>query len=598
MIEARFDDLTGEAPSFRLTDPAGVLEAMRPEDVAPTLAAAEGAAARGLWVAGFVAYEAAPGMDPSLAVRARVPDDHDPFARLPLAWFGMFQQRQETVLPSPRDDAAPPSDAWIPTVDRDRYDRTIERIREHIAAGDTYQVNHTFRLRSTVQGDERGLYRDLCYAQRGARAAYLNAGRFRILSASPELFFRLDGDLLTTRPMKGTAPRGRWLEEDEEIRERLTASVKDRAENAMIVDLLRNDLGRIAAPGTVRWSKVFEPERFETVWQLTSTVTARIRPQTGLADVFRALFPSGSITGAPKVRTMRIIADLEDSPRGVYCGAVGYLAPASAGPPSASFNVAIRTVTIDAETGTAEYGVGGGITWDSSAAGEFDETVAKAKVLTARRPPFELLESMRRDPGEPIIRLERHIERLRSSAAYFGFAFDEGAVRAALDRTGADADRPVKVRLRLSRAGAIEVSSAVLDRGAPEPIRLALDDVPVDPTDVFLFHKTTMRRRYEDARARHPDADDTLLINTRGEITETTAANIAVMLGERWWTPPLDSGLLPGIERAALLGEGAIEERTVDVEQARSAQAIAVLNSVRGWRRAVLVEPVSLGDQT
>jgi para-aminobenzoate synthetase/4-amino-4-deoxychorismate lyase len=373
--------------------------------------------------------------------------------------------------------------------------------------------------------------------------------------------------------------------------------VKDRAENAMIVDLLRNDLGRIAVPGTVRWSKVFEPERFETVWQLTSTVTARIRPQTGLADVFRALFPSGSITGAPKVRTMRIIADLEDSPRGVYCGAVGYLAPASAGPPSASFNVAIRTVTIDAETGTAEYGVGGGITWDSSAAGEFDETVAKAKVLTARRPPFELLETMRRDPGEPILRLERHIERLRSSAVYFGFAFDEGAVRAALDRIGADADRSVKIRLRSNRAGAIEVSSAVLDRGAPEPIRLALDHVPVDPTDVFVFHQTTMRRRYEDARARQPDADDTLLINTHGDITETTAANVAVMLGGRWWTPPLDSGLLAGTERAALLDERAIEERVIDVDEARSAQALAVITSVRGWRRAVLVEPGSLEDR-
>ena len=241
--------------------------------------------------------------------------------------------------------------------------------------------------------------------------------------------------------------------------------------------------------------------------------------------------------------------------------------------------------------------MGGGITWDSSAAGEFDETVAKAKVLTARRPPFELLESMRRDPGEPILRLERHIERLRSSAVYFGFAFDEGAVRAALDRTGADADRSVKIRLRLNRAGAIEVSSAVLDRGAPEPIRLALDDVPVDPTDVFLFHKTTMRRRYEDARARHPDANDTLLINLRGEITETTTANVAVKLAGRWWTPPLDSGLLAGTERAALLDEGAIEERAIDVDDARTAQALAVLNSVRGWRRAVLVDPGSLGDQ-
>ena len=585
MIEARFDDLTGEAPSFRLTDPAGVLEAMRPEDVLPTLAAAEGAAARGLWVAGFVTYEAAPGLDPSLVVRSR--DPGDPFARLPLAWFAMFQQRQETVLPSPRDET-PPSDAWMPTVDRARYDRAIAEIRERIAAGDTYQVNHTLRLRSTVDGDERGLYRDLCYAQRGAHAGYLNAGRYRILSASPELFFRLDGGRLTTRPMKGTAPRGRWLAEDDAARERLTASVKDRAENAMIVDLLRNDLGRIGRPGTVRWSKVFEPERFETVWQLTSTVTADLEPGTGVPDVFRALFPSGSITGAPKVRTMRIIADLEDSPRGVYCGAVGYLAPAAAGPPQASFNVAIRTVVVDAESGTAEYGVGGGITWDSSPAGEYDEAIAKARVLTARRPPFELLESMRRDPGEPIRRWRQHVERLRRSAAYFGYAFDRDLVREAMDEAGADADRPIKIRLRLSRVGAIDVSWAALDRGAPEPLRLAMDDVPVDPTDVFLFHKTTMRRRYDDARARHAGVDDTVLVNTRGGITETTAANIAAKLDGRWWTPPLDAGLLPGTERAALLDEGLLEERSISIDEARTAEALAVFSSVRGWRRAVL----------
>jgi para-aminobenzoate synthetase / 4-amino-4-deoxychorismate lyase len=589
VIEARFDDLTGGAPSFRLTDPAGVLEAMQPEDVAPTLAAAEGAAARGLWVAGFVAYEAAIGLDPMLAVRARPPDD--PFARLPLAWFAMFQQRQETVLPSPHDDAAPPSDAWTPSIDRARYERAIARIREHIAAGDTYQVNHSLRLRSTVQGDERGLYRDLCYAQRGAHSAYLNAGRYRILSASPELFFRLDGDRLTTRPMKGTAPRGRWPAEDDAIRERLTASVKDRAENAMIVDLLRNDLGRLARPGTVRWAKVFEPERFETVWQLTSTVTAELAPGAELPDVFRALFPSGSITGAPKVRTMEIIADLEDSPRGVYCGAVGFLAPASGGPPSASFNVAIRTVVVDGESGTAEYGVGGGITWDSSATGEYDETVAKAKVLTARRPPFELLESMRRDPGEPIRRLELHVERLRSSAAYFGFTFDEGYVRATLDEIGADTDRSIKIRLRLTRAGTLDVSSAALDRGAPEPIRLALDDVPVDPDDVFLFHKTSMRRRYEDARARHPDADDALLVNTRGQITETSVANVAARLDGRWWTPPLEAGLLAGTERGALLSEGAIGERVIATHEARTAEDLAVFSSVRGWRRALLIDP-------
>jgi para-aminobenzoate synthetase/4-amino-4-deoxychorismate lyase len=588
VIEARFDDLTGEAPSFRLSDPAGVLEAMRPEEVAPTLAAAEGAAARGLWVAGFVTYEAAPGLDPSLVVREREPGD--PFSRLPLAWFAMFQQRQETVLPSPREESAPIGDAWVPSIGRDRYDDAIERIREHIAAGDTYQVNHTLRLRSTVEGDERGLYRDLCYAQRGAHAGYLNAGRYRILSASPELFFRLDGDRLTTRPMKGTAPRGRFFAEDEELREHLTASVKDRAENAMIVDLLRNDLGRISRTGSVEWTKVFEPERFETVWQLTSTVSSQLEPGTGLADVFRALFPSGSITGAPKVRTMGIIAELEDAPRGVYCGAVGFLAPSTAGPPSASFNVAIRTVVVDVETHVAEYGVGGGITYDSSAAGEFDETVAKARVLIARRPPFELLESMRRDPGEPIRRLEQHVERLRHSAAYFGFAFDETVVRDAMAAAGADADRPVKVRLRLTRGGKVELSSAPLDRGAPEPVRLALDDVPVDPTDIFLFHKTTRRQRYEDSRARHPDADDTLLVNTRGQITETSVANVAAKMGARWWTPPIDAGLLPGTERAALLADGTIEERAIVVDEARGAEALAVFSSVRGWQLAVLMD--------
>jgi para-aminobenzoate synthetase/4-amino-4-deoxychorismate lyase len=586
VIEARFDDLTGEAPSFRLTDPAGVLEATRPDEVGPVIAAAEGAAARGLWVAGFVAYEAAPGLDPSLVVRAR--DPGDPFGRLPLAWFAMFQQRQETVLPSPRNDVAPISDVWVPSIARERYDRAIARIREHIAAGDTYQVNHTFRLRSTVQGDERGLYRDLCYAQRGAYAAYLNAGRYRILSASPELFFRLDGGRLTTRPMKGTAPRGRWLAEDDAILAALATSVKDRAENAMIVDLLRNDLGRIAAPGGVSWSKVFEPERFETVWQLTSTVTADLRRDVDLDGVFRALFPSGSVTGAPKVRTMSIIAELEDAPRGVYCGAVGYLAPASAGPPSAAFNVAIRTVMVDAETETAEYGVGGGVTWDSSAAGEYDETVAKARVLTARRPPFELLESMRVDHGEPVRRLELHLDRLRASAAYFGFTFVERAVRTAIDEAATGADRPLKIRLRLSRTGSIAMSSTPLDRGAPEPIGLALDDVPVDPDDVFLFHKTTLRQRFEDARTRHPNADDTLLVNTRGEITETSVANVAVKLDGRWWTPPLDAGLLPGTERAALLADGRLRERPIDLDEASGAAELAVISSVRGWRRAAL----------
>ena len=327
MVEARFDDLSATtARAFRLAGPVAVLEARRPDEVPGAIEAAEAAAARGLWVAGLVGYEAAPGLDPALVVRAREPGDA--FAGLPLAWFGLFETREPVPPLEPaRGDRGPGASPWRPSVDRSAYDDAIERIRELIAAGETYQVNHTLRLRARIAGDPRGLYRDLALAQRGAFAAYLELGRYRILSASPERFFRIDGDRITTRPMKGTIPRGRWLAEDEEAAARLAASPKDRAENAMIVDLLRSDLGRIARPGSVQVAHMFEAERYETVWQLTSTIAAVLESATSLVDVFRALFPSGSVTGAPKTRTMAIIADLEDSPRGAYCGAIGYLAP-------------------------------------------------------------------------------------------------------------------------------------------------------------------------------------------------------------------------------------------------------------------------------
>jgi para-aminobenzoate synthetase/4-amino-4-deoxychorismate lyase len=590
VIEARFDDLTGASPSFRLTGPVGIIEATRADEVAAAIEAAEAAATRGLWVGGFVAYEAAPGLDRSLTVRTR--QAGDPFERLPLAWFAMFERREETSLPQPRDDPPPAGGPWEATTDRRTYDRGVERIREHIAAGDSYQVNYTIRLRSMVRGDERGLYRDLCFAQRGPHAAYLNAGRYRILSASPELFVRLEGDRITTRPMKGTAPRGRWPAEDERLGEALVGSSKDRAENAMIVDLLRNDLGRVARTGSVSWDRVFEAERYETVWQLTSTVAADLAPGTRFVDVFRALFPSGSVTGAPKVRSMEIIAGLEGAPRGAYCGAVGWIGPNGSEGRRASFNVAIRTVTVDAETGIAEYGVGGGITYDSSATAEYDEVLAKARVLADRRPAFDLIETMRRDPGGAVWRLEEHLVRLRGSAAFFGFTFDEADTRHAIDQAGVgvdvDVDQPIRLRVVLARNGRVRVTAARLDDGSAEPVRVAVDDRPVDPTDVFLFHKTTMRSRYEEATARHPDADDVILVNDRGEITEASSSNVAVRLDGRWWTPPLDAGLLPGTERAALLAAGTVAERPIGLADLERAEGIAVFNSVRGWRRAVV----------
>lgn len=600
MIEARFDDLRpGSERSFGLVDPVGVLEARRPGEVEDTLTAAESAAARGLWVAGFVAYEAAPGLDPSLVVRDRA--EGDGVGGLPLAWFALFERREElAALEPPTSEPSADGSAWRPSIDRAAYDAIVARIRELIAAGETYQVNLTLRLRARIGGDARGLYRDLALAQRGGFAAYLNLGRHRVLSASPELFFRIDAeqpgagpggvDRITVRPMKGTAPRGRWLAEDEGAAARLVASPKERAENAMIVDLLRNDLGRIARAGTVRVTRMFEPERYETVWQLTSTVAAELERATPLPDVFRALFPSGSVTGAPKVRTMRIIAEIEDSPRGVYCGAVGYLAPSGSGEPRAHFNVAIRTVLLDRESGVAEYGVGGGITFDSSASAEHEEVLAKARVLTSARPAFELFESIRHDPNDGFRHLPEHLDRLGASARYFGFRFDPEAAAAAMKRAvdehgGGD----LRVRVTLARDGSLRTAVSTPPPVPDGAVRVAVDDDPVDPSDVWLFHKTTRRAPYDRRRDRRPDVDDVILVNTRGEVTEATIANLAARIGDRWVTPPLDAGLLPGTWRALLVREGRLAERPITVDELRAAGEIALVSSVRGWRVAELV---------
>ncbi len=589
MIEARFDDLLpGAERSFRLAEPVGVIEARRAGEVPDAIEAAEAAASRGLWAAGYVAYEAAPGLDAELSVRARGPDD--PFAEMPLAWFALFERKEDVPPLEPAHGPPPPAaeSPWRPSVDRATYTAAIERIRELIAAGHTYQVNHTIRLRASILGDARGLYRDLGLAQRGGYAAYLDLGRHRVVSASPELFFRIDGDRIRTRPMKGTAPRGRWLAEDDEIAARLIGSAKDRAENAMIVDLLRNDLGRICRPGSVEVGSLFEAERYETVWQLTSTIEGDLPAGTTLLETFRALFPSGSVTGAPKIRTMRIIAELEDSARGPYCGAIGYLAPPGSGEPRANFNVAIRTVVLDARTQVAEYGVGGGITHDSSAPAEYDEVLAKARVLREVRPAFELFETVPHLPAEGFRHLPEHLERMGSSASYFGFRFDAEAAAAMLKEAVAETSGTSLVRLTLASDGTLATDIRDLPP-ADRQVRVALDDEPVDPNDVWLFHKTSRRAPYDRRRERRPDVDDVILVSDRGEATESTIANLVVELDGAWVTPPISSGLLPGTYRAVLVREGRLAERPVTVDELRHAAGIALVSSARGWRPATLV---------
>jgi para-aminobenzoate synthetase/4-amino-4-deoxychorismate lyase len=522
----------------------------------------------------MLSYEAAPAFDPVMKTRET--------SELPLAWAVVFATPFEDL--DSVEDQGYEVGAWKPLVSRADFSESISRIREFIAAGDTYQVNYTFPLVASFKGDAHSWFRDLCRAQGAEYCAYFDLGRFRILSVSPELFFEQEGRTVRTRPMKGTIRRGRWAEEDLLMANQLAASAKDRAENVMIVDLLRNDLGRVAEIGSVNVTRLFELERYETLWQMTSTIEARLRAEVTFPELMARLFPCGSITGAPKIRTMEIIRDLEPFPRGVYTGALGFLRPDG----SSVFNVAIRTIVIDTNTGMATFGVGGGITYDSTAEREYEECLVKSSFLTSKPAEFELLETLLLEDGEFYL-LGRHLQRMKASAEYFGFSFREKEIQDALARVGGQRrSGKWKVRLVVSRHGETHVETQELD-SLDRVLRVALARAPVNINDRFLFHKTTNRKLYEDALASRPDCDDVILWNDLGEVTETTIANLVVSIDGTLYTPPVHAGLLPGTLRAQLLEEGRIFERSIRRADLLTADEIFLVNSVRGWRSAVLV---------
>ncbi len=556
------------------SDPRTVLCASTPQEVRDVLREAERLARAGAWVAGYVAYEAAPAFD-----RAhRVPGGAGTIAP---AWFAAFDAPMaDAQLPPPATGPA----EWRPAWDRDRYDRAIAQVRAAIARGDLYQVNLTMPLRAPFAGDDLAWFLALRAAQASEYCAYLDLGRHRIVSASPELFFRRDGTRLTARPMKGTAPRGRWGSEDDAAAEALHASAKDRAENVMIVDLLRNDLSRIARAHSVRVPELFRIERYPTLLQMTSMVTAQVREGEGLDAIFAALFPCGSVTGAPKIKAMEAIAALESDPREAYCGAIGVIAPGG----DAVFSVAIRTVLLDAAAGMATCGVGGGVVWESTAGGEYEELRLKARFLTAPARRFALFETIRLEDGAYWL-LERHLARLAGSARYFGFPFDEAACRAALaERAGAHGPGLARARLVLERDGALRVELAPFPVSASEPVEVALADAPVSSRDPFLFHKTTAREAYERAAASKPGAFDVLLWNEARQATEFTRGNLVVRLGERLVTPGVDCGLLDGTLRRQMLEAGEIEEGVVGLDDLARAEEIWFVNGLRGKLRARL----------
>lgn len=573
-----FADRTGRVHARLFTRPTRVLIAERLDHVRPVLRAVQAATQAGQYAVGYVSYEAAPAFDPALVV---YPDHH-----MPLAWFGLFDAPQHDHHRATGTVDLPPL-PWQPRTRRARYDRDIATIRSAIADGITYQLNYTLRLQAAFDGDPLALFRQLHAAQPAPYSAYLDLGRFCVLSLSPELFFdRRDGEIVT-RPMKGTAPRGRWVAEDEERRAWLAASTKNRAENLMIVDLLRNDLGRIAQVGSVDVADLFAIERYPTVFQMTSTVTARERPHTTLEDIFAALFPCGSITGVPKVRTMQLIRDLEPSPREIYCGAIGIVEPGG----NATFSVAIRTAWIDSQTAIATYGVGGGITWDSSAADEYAEAIAKAAVLRERLPPFELLETLRLKRGRYAL-LDGHLDRIVASARYFDIPLDRAKTRSALlqiaQSHAADRETQYRVRLRVDREGVIAIEITPHAPLPHDPQTVALARTPINREDRSLFHKTTHRAVYDQHRQHAPDVFDVLLWNEADELCEFTIGNLVLRLDGRLWTPPRSSGLLAGVFRNALLQRGTIAERVLRRDDLLRASEVWLINSVRGWVRVTL----------
>lgn len=566
----------GSREAALFVEPLERLEASAVDGVRPLLDAVDTATRRGLHAAGYVAYEAAPAFDPALAAHPRLEG-------LPLACFFLYRD----PLRVPMAELSPPEGAgwafgpWQPGCSREAYDGALERVRAWIAAGDTYQINLTFPMEARFEGAPFAAFLDLHRGQRSGECAFLNCGGHSILSLSPELFFRLDGGLLETRPMKGTIARGRWPEEDREQAQRLIESPKERAENVMIVDLLRNDMGRISDTGSVAVSSLFDTERYRTLWQMTSTV--RARTGASLGEIFGALFPSGSVTGAPKVRAMQIIRELEPEPRGVYCGAVGRAGPGG----KARFNVAIRTILLDAAAGEARYSVGSGVTWDSRAGSEHAECLLKAEVLRGPAEPFHLLETILWD-GRAFPMEREHLERMAASADYFHYPFDARAARKALmDAAAPWAGNSAKVRLLLGEDGFFSAEAGPVPEAGE--FLLALADTPVQDTEVFLFHKTTRRAVYENARAAHPEAGDVLLWNARGELTESCIANAAFLLGGRWLTPPVPCGLLPGVMRRRLLERGRISEGVVRVSDLPDVRGIALFNAVRGWMPARLM---------
>ncbi|MBC1515438.1 aminodeoxychorismate synthase component I [Listeria immobilis] len=555
-------DFEGNVKVFE--NPLEELIAKNLSEVIPVMKKAEEAQKAGKYVAGFISYEAAPAFRSDLLTKT-------PDLKIPLIWFGVYDTFTDAAVRVKENSPI----AFNMEANYLDYTKKIAAIKSEIASGNTYQLNYTIRLQGDLPDDfsAQATYQALQQAGKANYTALLSTTDFQIISTSPELFFKWEGNLLTTRPMKGTVRRGVTKGADQAAHDWLLNDPKNRAENVMIVDLLRNDLGMIAQPGSVRVPKLMNLEPYPTVWQMTSTVTAKTSPETSLTNVFKALFPCGSITGAPKARTMEIISQLEDSARGVYCGAIGFLEPNG----NAIFNVPIRTISIT--NNKATYGVGGGIVWDSDAESEFSEIQAKSAIL--KNPTtFSLIECLRIENGA-LSRIEFHLARLEQSADYFGFHFNRTETEQLWYKTAKNyADGTYKYRFLLNSDGTThtEITKISINNNS---ITAALARKPVSTDDLFLYHKTTNRAIYN--HLKNTFTDETILWNENGELTEFINGNIVLNINGHLLTPPVSSGLLPGTMRASLLAEKRVSEQILTKKDLYDADYVWLINSVRGF---------------
>ncbi|AQP53169.1 aminodeoxychorismate synthase, component I [Vagococcus penaei] len=553
---------------FDFKEPIAVLSAKTLNDVSTLFNQLTDYQEQGYYIAGFVSYEAASAFNPNLKT-------HQSLSDFPLALFGIYADK---TCPDPQQLTSNDSPFFFEKdTDFTNYQQKIKRIHNEIKDGNTYQTNYTIRLNSQVFTDYDGLsvYHDLLKHSAVKYSSFFDLDNHQILSASPELFFKVTNQTIETRPMKGTVRRDSNPEIDQKNQQFLAADEKNRSENIMIVDLLRNDLGQIAQPGSVSVTKLCTIEPYPTVWQMTSTIKASITPTTTILDLFKALFPCGSITGAPKKTTMDLITELEDSPRGVYCGAIGVIKPNG----DMIFSVPIRTIQVDKKAQTARYGVGGGITWESTAHDEFDEISAKANVLSTIFPQIKLIESLRLENGT-LKRLEKHLDRLESSAKQFNFPFNREKTRSQwLKAIKPYQDGLFKFRCELSSDG--NKVTEVLPLTSDTTIKTAhLAKKAVSKT-ILLAHKTSYRHLYT-VHQEKPMVE-TILWQADGRLTELMTGNLVVQLEGVLYTPRLNHHILPGVMRQELLAQQKIVEKDLTVDDLNQAEALYLINSVREW---------------